>query len=468
MLRIGSAEGFYGDDVTKALPMIEGGHVDVVCFEALSELTLAILRRDQMRDPNRGFTRDIHVIAERILPVAYARKIPLITNGGGLNPASAAQVVRQAAERAGLHGLHIATITGDDLLASGAGTTPPSGVHRTPLLGELMASGETLANLETGDPLSLDGSPIVTANAYLGAAPIARALAQGADIVITGRVADPCLYLAPLISHYNWALDDWDRLASGIVCGHLLECTGQVVGGNSLALIDSIEPAALAHLGYPIAEVEADGSFVVTKVANTPGVVSQATVKEQLLYEMHDPSAYITPDVVANLTTLRLEDAGPNRVRVTGVTGSPRTDTLKVNLARLEGYSRELIFTLGWPDVWRKEEQLRDMLAAAWQGLPITRLEFQHMGLDTLYGPMAPRPADPIELMVRVMFVADDAETLKTAVRRAMALGLSGPAGMSVSGTTVGADPRPLLGLWPALISRHPVEKNVTVSIVEV
>ena len=156
------------------------------------------------------------------------------------------------------------------------------------------------------------------------------------------RAADPPLRLGG---------DDWDRLASGIICGHLLECTGQVVGGNSLALLDEIAPADLARLGYPIAEVEEDGSFVVTKTPGTPGRVSQATVKEQLLYEMHDPRAYITPDVVANITTLRLEDDGPDRVRVAGVTGAPRTETLKVNVARLEGYSRELIFTLGWPEV---------------------------------------------------------------------------------------------------------------------
>src|SRR5690348_12150111 len=190
MLRIGSAEGFYGDDVTRALPMIEGGHVDVVCFEALSELTLAILRRDQMRDPKRGYTRDIEVIAERILPLAFARKVPLITNGGGLNPTGAAEVVRKAAERHGLQGLKIAIVTGDDLLAR---------------LGDLLAAGEALANMETGAPLTLDGLPIVTANAYLGAKPVVDALAQGADIVITGRVADPCLYLAPLIQGYGWA-----------------------------------------------------------------------------------------------------------------------------------------------------------------------------------------------------------------------------------------------------------------------
>ena len=190
MLRIGSAEGFYGDDVTRALPMIEGGHVDVVCFEALSELTLAILRRDQMRDPARGYTRDIETIAERILPLAHARKIPLITNGGGLNPTGAARKVAEIAQRLGLTGLKITTVTGDDLL---------------PRLGDLLAAGEPLANIETGEPLALSGPPIVTANAYLGAFPIAEALRQGADIVITGRVADPCLYLAPMLYRFGWA-----------------------------------------------------------------------------------------------------------------------------------------------------------------------------------------------------------------------------------------------------------------------
>jgi hypothetical protein len=453
MTRVGSAEGFYGDDVTRALPMIEGGHADVVCFEALSELTLAILRRDQMRDPARGYTRDVETIAERVLPAAYARKIPLITNGGGLNPAGASEVVRRAAERHGLRGLRIATVTGDDLL---------------PRLGELLASGEPLVNLETGEPLRLNGPPIFTANAYLGAFPIVEALRQQADVVIAGRVADPCLYLAPLIHRFGWDPEDWDHLAGGIICGHLLECTGQVVGGNSLALIDTIQPADLAHPGYPIAEVEPDGSFVVTKVPGTPGRVTQETVKEQLLYELHDPAAYLTPDVVADITALHLDDDGPDRVRVSGVRGHPRPPTLKVNLARLEGYSRELIFTVGWPRAWEKERQLCEMLAAAWEGLPIARVEYQHLGLDSLYGPLNAPPRDPIELVVRVMLTAADQETLRTAVRRAMALGLSGPAGMSVSGTTVGAEPRPLLGLWPAVIARAQVEPAVAVSLQEV
>ena len=376
-----------------------------------------------------------------------------MTNGGGLNPAGAAEVARRAAARQGLHGLRIAVVTGDDLLAR---------------LPELLAQGEKLTNMETGEPLTLDGPPLVTANAYLGAAPLAEALRADAQMVITGRVADPCLYLAPLLAHFDWSMEDWDRLAGGIICGHLLECTGQVVGGNSLASMDVLAASDLARLGYPIGEVEADGTFTLTHVPDQPGRISQETVKEQLLYEMHDPAAYITPDVVADITGVRLEDVGPDHVRVSGVRGHPRTPTLKVNIGRMEGYLRELIFTLGWPRVWQKEAQLHAMLAAAWEDLPLTRVEYAHPGVDSLFGPLAPPPLDPIELIVRVVLTADEPQALKTAVRRAMALGLSGPAGMSVAGVTVGGEPRPLLGLWPALVARTAVEPGVRVEIVEV
>lgn len=445
--RIGSAQGFYGDDVTRALPMIEGGHVDVVCFEALSELTLAILQKDKLANPQRGYTFDIGIIARQILPKAYERKIPLITNGGGLNPQAAAEMVRENAVKMGLTGLKIAYVTGDDVLAR---------------LGELQAAGEPLAHIETGEKLAeTPNQNFVTANVYLGAAPIVEALQNGADMVITGRVADPCLYLAPLIAHYGWAWDDWDRLAAGIVCGHLLECTGQVVGGNSLAAMPTLDPRDLPHLGYPIAEVEADGSFVVTKTPNTPGCVSPETVKEQLLYEVHDPRSYVTPDVIADFTTLRLTPDGENRVRVTGVTGKPRPDKLKVNIGRLEGFMRELIFTLGYPEVWRKVDMLKAMIDESWRDLPIRRVEYSYLGMNSLFGSLVSLPEDPLEVVVRVMFTADDQDTLKAAVRRVMANGLSCPPGMSVSGTTVGAEPRVVLGLFPALVSREAVKAEI-------
>lgn len=445
--RIGSAQGFYGDDVTRALPMILGGHVDVVCFEALAELTMAILQKDRLANPARGYTFDIRIIAQQILPEAFRRKIPLITNGGGLNPTAAAELVRETAGRLGLAGLKIAAVTGDDIL---------------PRLGELLAAGERFAHLETGEALADSPNQMwATANVYLGAAPIVEALHNGADIVITGRVADPCLYLAPLVAHYGWAWDDWDRLAAGIVAGHLLECTGQVVGGNSLALIHEIDPRDLANLGYPIAEVEADGRFVLTKTPDTPGCVTQDTVKEQLLYEVHDPAHYITPDVVADFTTLRLYDEGPNRVKVSGVTGRPRPQKLKVSMGRLEGFMRELIFTIGWPEAWYKVDQMKAMLEASWRDLPIERIEYHYLGLNSLYGSLTLLPEDPLEIIVRVMFTAKDQETLKTAVRRMMQNGLSGPAGMSVSGTTVGAEPRYVVGLWPTLISREMIQPVV-------
>ena len=446
--RIGSAQGFYGDDVTRALPMITGGHVDVVCFEALSELTLAILQKDKLANPKRGYTFDVKIIAEKILPEAFKRKIPLITNGGGLNPQAATEMVREIAAQIGVTGLKIAAVSGDDVLAR---------------LSELQQAGEDLANIETGEKLAdTPNQNFVTANVYLGAAPIVEALRNGADIVITGRVADPCLYLAPLMAHYGWAWDDWDRLASGIVAGHLLECTGQVVGGNSLALIHEIDAAGLPYLGYPIAEVEADGSFVITKTPDTPGCVSPETVKEQLLYEVHDPANYLTPDVVADFTTLRLEHVGENRVRVTGVTGKPRPEKLKVSMGRLEGFMRELIFTVGWPEPWRKVEQLKAMLGEFWKRNPaIERVEYSYLGMNSLYGSIAPLPDDPLEVVVRVMFTAPEQDTLKNVVRQIMTTGLSGPAGMSVSGTTVGAEPRAIIGLWPALVGREHVQPAI-------
>ena len=445
--RIGSAQGFYGDDVTRALPMILGGHVDVVCFEALAELTLAILQKDRLKDPSRGYTFDLNIIASKILPEAFKRKIPLITNGGGLNPKGAAEMVRATAEKLGLQGVKIAAVSGDEVTFS---------------LSDLKQAGESLAHLETGEPLDLEsGGFLVNANVYLGAEPIVQALQAGADIVITGRVADPALYLAPLIAHYGWAWDDWDKLASGIVCGHLLECTGQVVGGNSLAVINDIDPADLANLGYPIAQVEADGSFIITKTPDLPGIVSINTVKEQLLYEVHDPANYITPDVVANFTTLQLTDVGENQVRVSGVTGKPKPEKLKLNIGRVEGYMRELIFTIGCPEAWRKVEQMKRMIESTWAGLPITRVEYQYLGMNSLFGSVAELPPDPLEVILRVMFTAADEGTLKTAVRRMMMNGLSGPAGMSISGTTISGDPRIILGLFPTLVGREHITPQV-------
>jgi hypothetical protein len=445
--RIGSAEGFYGDNVLSALPMIMGGHVDVVCFEALAELTLAILQKDKLKDPSRGYTFDLAIIAQKILPEAYKRKIPLISNGGGLNPIGAAQMIYETATKMGLKGLKIAAITGDDVFTR---------------LEELQQAGENFTHLESGEPLNISQYQLSNANVYLGAQAIVEALQNGADIIVTGRVADPCLYLAPLVAHYGWAWDDWHKLASGIVAGHLMECTGQVVGGNSLAVIDQIDAHDLNKLGYPIAHVEADGSFVLTNTPNMGGIVHSSTVKEQLLYEVHDPAHYITPDVIADFTTLKLEDVGKNQVRVSGVTGKPRPEKLKLNFGRLEGYMRELIYTVGYPHAYKKLEQLKTMIAETFKGLPIERVEYHLLGINSLYGSVASLPDDPLELVIRVMFTAKEEATLKTAVRLLMNHGLSGPAGGSISGTTISGDPRVIIGLYPTLIDRRHIQPAIT------
>lgn len=450
--RIGSAEGFYGDNVLAALPMIQGGHVDVVCFEALAELTLAILQKDKLKDPSRGYTFDLAIIASKILPEAYKRGVPLISNGGGLNPLGAARMIHETASKLGLKGLKIAAVTGDDMFDR---------------LEDLNEAGERLLHIEDGTPLNPSEYQLTNANVYLGAEPIVEALKAGAHMIVTGRVADPCLYLAPLIAHYGWAWDDWDQLASGIVAGHLLECTAQVVGGNSLAVIDQIDPNDLHRLGYPIAEVEADGSFVLTNTPTLGGLVTVGTVKEQLLYEVHDPSSYVTPDVVVDMTTLSLQQVGHNRVRVSGVTGKPRPETLKLNFGRVEGYIREIIYTFGWPRAYDKLEQLKTMVNNTLKSLPIRRVEYHLLGIDSLYGSVAPRPSDPLELVVRVVFTADDEATLKNAVRALMNHGLSGPAGISVGGASLGGDPRIVLGLFPTLIRREHVQPQVTYLEVE-
>ncbi|MEO1289206.1 MAG: acyclic terpene utilization AtuA family protein, partial [Chloroflexota bacterium] len=350
-------------------------------------------------------------------------------------------------DKLGLHGLKIAYVTGDDV--SGR-------------MEELLDLDEPLTNIDTDEVLDPTAFRIANANVYMGAEPIVEALKAGADMVITGRVADPCLYLAPMIAHYDWAWDDWDKLASGIVAGHLLECTAQVVGGNSLAVIDDIDANDLHHLGYPIAYVENDGSFILSKTPDMTGIINTDTVKEQLLYEVHDPANYITPDVIADFTTLSLEQVGENRVRVSGVTGKARPDTLKLNFGRMEGYMRELIFTLGYPQTKHKFEQLKAMIHSAWDGLAIERVDYQFLGQNSLYGSLAETPDDPLELIVRVMFTAKDENTLKQAVRSLMTNGLSGPAGMSISGTTISGKPRIVLGLFPTLIDRNLIQASVS------
>jgi len=322
IVRVASGQGFWGDSLDAPRQQVEGGPVDYLMLDYLAEVTMSILQKQKERDPSMGYARDFLGAIESVLPAITQRGVRVVANAGGVNPMACARAVLGVAEKHGVTGqLRVGVVTGDDLL---------------PRLDELIAGGHELRNMDTGAPLSDVRDRVLSANAYIGSTPIVEALARGANVVVTGRSTDTALTMAPLRHEFGWGAEDWDRLAAGIVAGHILECGAQCSGGNCLHDWRTIPD--LANVGYPIAEARADGSFVVTKHAGTGGRVSFHSVAEQLVYEMGDPTSYITPDVVADFTSIRLEEVGPDRVRVHGIAGKPATDKLKVSIAFRSGW----------------------------------------------------------------------------------------------------------------------------------
>jgi hypothetical protein len=451
-LRIGGGQGFYGDTWRPALEMAERADVDVIAFDCLSELTLSILQKQRRRDPTRGFTLDLVPLLAHILPAARRGRIRLVTNSGGANPPGAAAAALAVAGNAGDagRGLRIATVTGDDLLDRLAG------------LGDL-------PNLDTGEPLGDDRlARAVSANAYLGSDAVLAGLDTGADLVITGRVTDSALWLGPLRQAFGWADDDWDRLAAGVVCGHLLECAGQVTGGNFAAGWDDVPD--LDRIGYPIAEVRPDGEFVLTKTPGTGGRVSVGTVTEQLLYEIGDPAAYLTPDVVVDLTGIELRDDGPDRVRVTGARGCPRPDRLKAVIGYADGWLGEAMVAYTWPKAAEKARAAGRILRAIIDrhGPPYREFRADVVGVDALHGPAARGAGasnDPAEVLLRVAMHCDERADADRLVRELVPLGLNGPPTACYAGSA--PRPRELLAIWPTLVDRDAVGE-VAVAVEEV
>ena len=396
-IRIGSGAGYSGDRIEPAVELAEKGDIQYLVFECLAERTIAIAQGAKLKDPSKGYDPLLADRMQAVLGLCHAKGIRIITNMGAANPAAAAARTREIARSLGLHGLKIAAVTGDDVLAE-----LKSGNHRIE---------------ETGAPVSAMADKLVSANAYLGAAPIVAALKSGADVVITGRVADPALFLAPQIAEFGWAMDDWDRLGKGTVVGHLLECAGQVTGGY-FADPGVKDVAALARLGFPIAEVREDGGAVITKVAGSGGAVTTATCKEQLLYEIHDPSTYYTPDVIADFSKVAFTQEGPDRVRVAGATGRARPETLKVSVGYLDSYIGEGQMSYAGPGALARGrlalEIVRERLALT--GVKATELRFDLIGVNSIHGE-ALSTADerePYEVRVRVVGRTD---SLKEAVR---------------------------------------------------
>src|SRR5512140_1254737 len=338
VVRIAAGQGFWGDWLEAPVRQVKGGKIDYLMLDYLAEVTMSILQKQRSRDPAMGYARDFVTQMERILPDIVEHDIRVVSNAGGVNPRACAQAVRAAADRLGLGDrIRIGLVIGDDLMDR---------------LDPLIAAGESFTSMDTGRPLTDIRASVRSANAYLGMAPVVEALARGANIVITGRVTDTGLTLGPLVHEFGWSPENWDLMAAGTIAGHIIECGAQSSGGNLLK--DWRHVPRLEDVGFPLVEARADGSFIVTKHPGTGGVVSVASVTEQLVYEMGDPTNYITPDCVADFTSIRLREAGKNRVEVSGITGRARTGMLKASIAWFYGYKAVGTLVYSWPEALDK------------------------------------------------------------------------------------------------------------------
>jgi hypothetical protein len=410
-VRIGCGAGYAGDRIEPAIELAERGDLDYLVFECLAERTIALAQQARARDPAAGFDPLLVDRMTAVLPACAARHVRVITNMGAANPLAAAAAVRDLTSQLGLGNLKVAAITGDDVL-------------------EVIADGE-FALAETGQPIRQLGKTLLSANAYLGAEPVVEALAEGADVIITGRVADPSLFLGPLVRVFGWPARAWDLYGAGTLVGHLLECAGQVTGGY-FADPGFKDVDGLATLGFPLAEVASDGSAHITKVAGSGGRVTPATCKEQLLYEIQDPAAYLTPDVTADFSQVRMAEAGPDRVRVHGAGGRTRPETLKVSVGYYDGYIGEGQISYAGPGAANRARLalsvVRDRLATSSNALLETRYDL--IGVDALHGArLSAAYNEPYEVRARVAArTSTVAEALRIG-REVEALYTNGPAG---------------------------------------
>jgi len=445
-LRIANGQGFWGDSVDAPLRLVEEGPLDYLTLDYLAEVTMSILQKQRRRDPRAGYAGDFVDLIRRILPTLRKKGIRVVANAGGVNADGCRAALVEVAREQGAAGLRIGTVTGDDILDR---------------LDELVAAGVPFANLDDGRPFSQIRSEVLSANVYISSFPGAAALKQGAHIVVTGRSTDPGLVVAPLIAEYGWAADAWDLLAAGTVAGHVLECDAQATGGNFSRWW---EVSGWDRLGYPIAEVAPDGTFVVTKHDGTGGLVTVDTIAEQLVYEMGDPSRYITPDCIADFTSIRLAQEGLDRVRVFGIRGGPATDTFKVSISYLEGYKAVGQLTVSGPDAKAKAsicaEAIWGRLARA--GVTFEQTLTELVGVDACHGPITRDTAVPGEVVLRVAVKDRQRAKVDRFGKELAPLVTTGPPGVT---GFAGGRPKAteVLGYWPTLIPKSLVTPRVVV-----
>jgi len=447
IVRVASGQGFWGDSLDAPRHQVENGPIDYLMLDYLAEVTMSILQKQKERDPAMGYARDFVGAMDSVLDAVTERGVRVIANAGGVNPPACAIAIQGVAKKRG-KSLRIGVVTGDDLL---------------PRLNQLVEQGHALAHMETGEPLETVRDRVLSANAYIGSKPIVEALSRKAQVVITGRSTDTALTMAPIRFEYGWTDTDYDRLAAGIVAGHILECGAQSSGGN--CQYDWRNIPDLANVGYPIADAYEDGSFVVTKHPNTGGRVSVQSVSEQLVYEMGDPHGYITPDVIADFSTIHIEDAGPDRVRVFGIKGYAPTDKLKVSIAYRSGYKAVGTLVYSWPDALEKAQLadriLRERLDRL--GLHFDEILTEFVGASATHGPLAGNAgSDAPEIQLRVGVRSDDRATVERFTREIAPLVLNGPPGVT---GFAGGRPKveEIVAYWPALIDKTVVQTHVEI-----
>ncbi len=442
MIRIANGQGFWGDWLEAPVRLVEQGPIDYLALDYLAEITMSILQKQRQADPHLGYARDFPPLIARVARQIRERRIKVIANAGGVNPAACAREVMRLAP-----GLKVAVVLGDDVFGR---------------LDEFLAKGYEMRDMDTGEPIASIRDRIQSANAYIGAFPLAEALATGADVVIAGRSTDTALTLAPMIHSYGWKPDEYDKLAAGTIAGHIIECGAQCTGGNCQVDWQSIPD--MANIGYPIIEADSDGTFSVTKHGAAGGRVSSHTVKEQLLYELGDPRNYITPDCVADFTSIRLEDAGPDRVRVTGIRGGPRPPSLKLSIAYANGWKAIGTLVYSWPQARGKARAADAIVRArlAQLGLAFDEIYTEFFGVDACLGPAAPPNADPPEVQLRIGVRSADRKAVDRFTRELIPLVLNGPPG--ATGFGEGRPPvREIVAYWSALIPREEIATRVEV-----
>lgn len=439
-LRIGCGAGFARDRIEPAVELVEAGDIRYLVFECLAERTIALDQLDRVSDPNKGYNPGLEFRLRAVLPLCARKGIKVITNMGSANPEAAALKVASLCRDLDIPRLKIAAVLGDNV---------------TDLVRQVKAT-----IMETGEDLDVIRKKIVSANAYLGAEPIVEALAQGADVVITGRAADPSLFLAPMMHEFGWPAHDWHRLGAGTVLGHLLECAGQITGGY-FADPGYKDVPGLGRLGFPICEVRPDGVGVVTKVPGSGGQITLATCKEQMLYEIHDPARYVTPDVVADFTEVEFFEVGPSQIEVQGGTGRPRTDSYKVSVGYRDSFIGEGQISYGGPGAYERArlavEIVKERLLI--QGLQASEMRTDLIGIDSLHGPavQGDQGGAPYELRIRVACrAASAAEAAKVGVEVATLL-TNGPAGGAADFASV----REIIGILSILLPRESVRPAV-------